>query len=137
MSLSVSLCLSHPFLPLIPFPTPPPSFPGRRLPTSLSGANHCNKFCSSFKMAFVFFDCLSNPHGWCLAWGGLDVRGHSPGVSPALVGPGQLGCRRGLLLPLIRGIGDSRLVQSAAGNCRSDSYNVLQVSAGTATSMGN
>lgn len=56
--LSLSLSVSHILscLSSLPFPTPHPSFPGRRLPTSLSGANHCNKFCSSFKKAdFVFF----------------------------------------------------------------------------------
>lgn len=118
--LSVSHILSS--LSSLPFPTPSTSFPGRRLPTSLSGANHCNKFCSSFKTAnFVFFGCLSNPRGRCLAWGGLCVCGGTPGVSPALVGLEQHGCGRELLLPLIQGIGDSTLVQSAAGNCHSDS----------------
>lgn len=62
--LSLSHILSS--LSSLSFFTPHLSFPGRRLLTSLSGANHCNKFCSSFKKAdFVFFGCVSNGPFWC------------------------------------------------------------------------
>lgn len=62
--LSLSHILSS--LSSLSFFTPHLSFPGRRLLTSLSGANHCNKFCSSFKKAdFVFFGCISNGPFWC------------------------------------------------------------------------
>lgn len=64
VSLSFSHILSS--LPSLSSFAPHPSFPGRRLLTSMSGVNHCNKFCSSFKKANVgFFDCISDTPSWC------------------------------------------------------------------------
>lgn len=85
--LSLSHILSS--LSSLSFFTPHLSFPGRRLLTSLSGANHCNKFCSSFKKAdFVFFGCVSNGPFWCHL---LLVPGQgSAPVSPSLSSPGAL-----------------------------------------------
>lgn len=106
---SVLKCLSLPHilssLSSLSFFTPHLSFPGRRLLTSLSGANHCNKFCSSFKKAdFVFFDCNSNSAFWCHL---LLVPGQGSAlVSRSLSSPGAL--------PPSEGMGTQVLWEGAA-----------------------
>lgn len=94
LSLSpTSFSLSHPFS-----STTHPSYPGRRLPISLSGANHCNKFCSSlkkrqtFSFLTVFLTLLVevSPCSW-LHTGRWDVLPDVP-AAEKLFAPALTGC---------------------------------------------
>lgn len=127
----------------LPFPTPHPSFPGRRLPTSLSGANHCNKFCSSFKKAdFVFFAVFltvlvgASPSSW-ITVGRRDVLLGVPTAGQVVSltthscqsarGTGTPCCGRGDAAVVgSKALASQDLVQSAAGNCHSASEPVWQ-----------
>lgn len=56
----------------------------------MSGVNHCNKFCSSFKKAdVVFFDCISDTPFWCRC--SSPPQGSAQPPSPHPMGPQQEG----------------------------------------------